>query len=90
MRKLICTDGKEVEYTGKKSMKEIRFLLAAYMVDTVVLKDRSLVMILDDAGHEKDLPVNAEATRLYWEKCGGKNDNMIRGDVFICPDNDFA
>lgn len=35
-------------------------------------------------------PVNAHATRLYWRQYPGAVGHEIVGDVFICPDDDFA
>lgn len=36
------------------------------------------------------LPVNAIATALYHANCIPGTTHQIVGDVFICPDNDFA
>lgn len=35
-------------------------------------------------------PINAEATRLYLLNCIPGTTHQIAGDVFVCPDDDFA
>lgn len=90
MRKLIKADGTEVKFLLKKSNAQIRALIGADTLDTVTLRDRVHVMLVDDLGHEKRLPVNGTATQHYWERCGGPVDHVIRGDVVIVPDEDFA
>ncbi len=90
MRKIIRSDGTETDLETRQSIDQIEKLIGANMIDTVTLADRVHVMIVDDAGHEKQLPVNQKATDFYWQRCGGQNDHVIRGDVVIVPDADFA
>lgn len=90
MRKLIHSDGSETDLIVPHQICQIKDLIGADMLDNVLLKDREHVMLVDDIGHKKGLPINKKATDLYWEKCGGQNDHVIRGDVVIVPDNDFA
>lgn len=89
VRKLIRADGTEIE-VGRMSMGQIRNRLGADTLDTVMLQDRTHVMILDDMGHPKGLPVNVSATALYHEVCKPGTTHVIRGDVIIVPDEDFA
>lgn len=90
MRKLIKTDG-SVQLLGfRQTTMQLRAMIGADCLDTVILKDRVHVMLVDDAGHAKGLPVNPKATEIYYEKCGGPNPHQIRGDVVIVPDEDFA
>jgi len=56
----------------------------------VLLTDRVHVMIVDDAGHQKGLPVNAAATALYHARCLPGTTHQIVGDVVIVPDSDFG
>lgn len=90
MRKLIRTDGSEVEFATPQTMTMIRNHLDADVLDTVLLKDGRSVMLVDDLSHAKALPVNEKATALYWEKCGGPNSWQIRGDVVVTMDSDFG
>jgi hypothetical protein len=90
MRKLLRADGQERELHGPLSMRQIRELMGAVGLDTVMLADRVHVMLVDDLGHMKNLPINEEATKLYWEKCGRPVDHVIRGDAVVVPDEDFA
>lgn len=65
-----------------------------------------MVMCVDDKGYEAHAvehdgitemvptralkPVNAEATRLYHANCLPGATHQIVGDVYICPDDDYA
>lgn len=88
-RKLIRADGTTEEYSRPLSMREINTKINTNCIDTVRLKDREHVMIVDDNGHFKGLPVNTEATRLYHEVCRPGTTHQIVGDVVVVPDVDF-
>jgi hypothetical protein len=90
MRKIIRTDGTETDLEARQSLDKIRATIGADTLDTVLLRDRVHVMLVDDIGHQKQLPVNQKATNHYWERCGSPNDHYIRGDVVIVPDSDFG
>jgi hypothetical protein len=47
-------------------------------------------MLVDDLGHQKMLPPNVTATKLYLERCKPGTTHIIRGDVIIVPDSDFS
>lgn len=78
---------------AKPTMKLIQELIEAQGVDTVSLRSRGAplrVMVVDDLGHPKGLPINEAATALYHEQCRpGSNPPPIRGDVAIVFDHDF-
>ncbi|MNW08180.1 hypothetical protein D3C71_2049180 [compost metagenome] len=63
-------------------------MIGAEALDTVSLADRVHVMLVDDEGILKGLPVNPVATRLYQDARGIPH--QIRGDVVIVPDSDYA
>ncbi|MBB2918302.1 DUF3846 domain-containing protein [Cupriavidus alkaliphilus] len=90
LRQLIRTNGVSEQLDRPHSVTEICALIGAEALDTVVLADRMHVMVVDDLGHYKHLPINRAATVLYWEKCGTPNRHVIRGDVVIAPDSDFG
>ena len=90
MRKLIRTDGTTQEFDKPLSLSEIERLIGCEGTDSIMPKDRIHVMCIDDWGATKGLPVNAQATKLYYEKCGGAVDWFIHGNVVIVPDRDFA
>ncbi|MCA8017779.1 hypothetical protein [Burkholderia metallica] len=90
IRKLIRTDGTELAFDRPLPIREVARRIGADVLDTVVLADRKHVMLVDDIGIEKDLPVNPEATRLYHEVCVPGTTHQIRGDVVIVPDADYA
>lgn len=71
-------------------MADLRKLVAAELFDTVRLADRVHVMLVDDEGYAKELPVNEKATALYLERCYPGTTHQILGDVVIVPDDDFA
>lgn len=87
-RKLIRADGAETELHGPHALQDVRQMIGADTLDTVSLADRVHVMLVDDEGVLKSLPVNPAATRLYQEARGIPY--QIRGDVVIVPDSDYA
>jgi hypothetical protein len=88
-RKLIRHDGTEIE-CAKLTIGEVEKLIGADYLDTVNLRDQhGSVMLVDDLGHQKALPVNAKATALYLSVCVPGTKHQIRGDVVICQDGDF-
>lgn len=62
--------------------------IGAELTTTVNLRD-GRIMLVDDAGHGKHLPINTSATRLYWSVCKPGTHWQIRGDVAIVNDVDF-
>jgi hypothetical protein len=89
-RRLLCADGTTRDLDGPVSMDGIHALLGCSTCDSFMLLDRVHVMVVDDLGHHKDLPVNEAATAFYLERCVPGADWQIRGDVVIVPDADFA
>lgn len=89
MRFLLRVDGKKTYYDTKVAIKQVAEIIGASCLDTVRLKDCVHVMCVDDTGMIDQKPINKEATKLYWQKCGYETDNCIHGDVFICPDQDY-
>lgn len=90
MRKVIRTNGTEELIVGIQSMDVLRLLICAEALDIVSLRDGVHVMLVDDLGYSKNLPVNAKATELYLQKCIPGTTHRIVGDVVIVPDEDFA
>jgi Domain of unknown function (DUF3846) len=90
LRCLFYATGQRVDFPEPLTMADIRDLIGAQTTDQVVLVDGRHVMIVDDQGHAKGLPLNETGTRLYWERCGGEVDHYIVGDVVVVPDSDFA
>lgn len=71
-------------------MRQIQKKIGADGLDTVMLRDRKHVMVVDDNGLDKGLPVNKRATELYHEVCRPGTTHQIVGDVAVVPDADFA
>lgn len=91
-RRVIRANGSE-ELLPRSSMAEIRRQIGASTLDTVQLRHLgrpAIVMILDDQGHERGLPVNGKATDLYLANCRPGTTHVIRGDVVVAPDSDFG
>lgn len=88
IRKLIRADGAETDLHGPHAIQDICQMIGADALDTVSLSDRVHVMLVDDQGILKNLPVNPAATRLYQAARGIPH--QIRGDVVIVPDSDYA
>jgi hypothetical protein len=93
MRALIKADGTRRELTPPVSIQSIRVLIGADTLDTVNLRHLGYpmhVMLVDDLGHKKGLPVNVEATKLYHANCYPGTKHQIRGDAVVVLDDDFA
>ncbi|WP_313619508.1 hypothetical protein [Achromobacter sp.] len=88
IRKLIRADGAETLLHGPHAIQDVCQMIGAEALDTVSLADRLHVMLVDDEGISKNLPVNPAATRLYQDARGIPY--QIRGDVVIVPDSDYA
>lgn len=88
IRKLIRAEGAETELHGPHAIRDICQMIGADALVTVTLADRVHVMLVDDQGIVKSLPVNPAATRLYQDARGIPH--QIRGDAVIVPDSDYA
>ena len=90
---VIRTDGtKRVHETtarGQSLMTFVQALIGANISDKVNLRD-GRIMIVDDLGHQKGLPVNEEGTRLYHGVYKPGFKHKIVGFVAICQDDDFS
>ena len=93
MRKLFRTDGTSLELPAARSINDHSKMIKADTLDTVCLRHMGQplhVMLVDDNGHDKGLPVNAEETKLYLANCRPGTTHTIRGDVIVVPDSDFG
>ena len=70
-------------------VREVAVLIGADTLDAVLLRD-GRVMLVDDAGYDKELPVNLEATAIYHAICVPDADWSILGDVVIVYDADYG
>lgn len=88
---ILRADGRREEHrVGKHILLDwCRRMIGADVVDTVNLRD-GRVMLVDDVGHPKKLPVNREATGLYHSVCRPGTTHEIVGDAAVCWDEDFA
>lgn len=90
MRKIIRTDGTVIDLPERAhSLDELHRLTNVDCFDAVMLSDGVHVMLVDDTGLLKGLPMNTKATCLYWNTCGGPTNHFIAGDVAIVPDVDY-
>jgi hypothetical protein len=86
--KVIRTTGTEEAFEGRLNIAAIESAINAHCLDTVNLRD-GRVMLVDDDGVEKDLPINLTATALYHSVCRPGTTHQIRGDVAVVHDADF-
>lgn len=92
-RKLIRVDGTETELVGPHAMNDLLQLIGAETFDTVAMRHMGAplhIMLVDDEGFLKGLPVNVKATELYHANCKPGATHQINGDVVVVPDGDFA
>lgn len=105
---VIRTDGSTEfhDVMKKQAIKEICALIHAETLDSVNLRDGSVMMVNDRGWETKTLdkgngnielvpqknllPVNHEATQLYHRICLPGTTHKIVGDVAIALDEDFA
>ncbi|MEI2416180.1 DUF3846 domain-containing protein [Orrella sp. JC864] len=90
IRMLLRADGAELPLVGPHSIQDIQTMLGADALDVVRMADRIHVMLVDDAGQAKGLPVNVSATAHYHAVCRPGVTQPILGDVVIVPDSDYA
>jgi hypothetical protein len=84
--RIIHTDGHET-LIPDGDWPEIYKELGTDILDHVTLRNRDLMMV-DDLGHGKSLPVNHKATRLYWSVCKPGTTHPIVGPVAVIPAKD--
>ena len=89
IRCVFRADGTYKALEGPQSMAQIEALIGCETCDTVMLSDRVHVMVLDDLGHKRGLPINTVATELYRD-ARPASPWVIRGDVVVVPDSDYA
>lgn len=95
IRKRINADGTEQELPVVLPMSAIAVELRATALDHVNLHHMGQplhVLIVDDHGASKRLPINPGATALYRDNCRpeARTRAFIYGDAFLCPDSDFV
>lgn len=87
--RIIRTNGTEETIEAKATIAGIEKAIGASILDTVKLRD-GRVMLVDDNGISKGLPVNPIATGLYHSVCRPGTTHQIRGDVAVVYGNEFA
>lgn len=88
-RCLIKTSGEVIPLEKTSSIRILCNLIDADFIDTVQLPS-GWVMLVDDDGIDKDLPVNDAATVIYHSVCRPGTTAQIHGDVVITVDEDFG
>lgn len=83
------TDGTVLFLNGPQTMAQLEALIGCTACDTVMLWDHMHVMIVDDTGHQRGLPINAAGTAFYQKSRPG-SPWVVRGDIVIVPDSDYA
>lgn len=87
-RRVVAIEGNQQGLSESLTMKQIGDLIAADCCSVIMLK-HGMVMIVDDAGQEKKLPINYLATAIVYGSQPYGLEREIRGDVVIAPDTDF-
>lgn len=88
-RVFLAADGRQEDIPQPMNMTQICAKLGADCLDTVNLRDGT-VLIVDDQGYQKGAPANEAATLAYWSVCKPGTTHVIRGDAVIVPDADFG
>lgn len=92
MAQIIKSSGDIIEIEPKNgkefSLKELREIVDGY-IDIVSLND-GRYMVVNDEGLINDLPVNFEASIMYYGKIAMLKGSYICGDVIICESNQIS
>lgn len=87
-RRILFADGSQEQLNEAYTTKEIGAMISADQCSAIMLK-HGMVMMVDDAGQEKCLPVNYLATAIVYGSQPYGIEREIRGEVVIVPDTDF-
>lgn len=87
-RRMIAIEGSQQGISESQTMKQIGDMIGADCCSAIMLK-HGMVMLIDDAGQEKKLPINYLATAIVYGSQPYGIEREIRGDVVIAPDTDF-
>ena len=92
---VLRSDGREEEVTlpveaDDYILPHIYKLIGCDCIDTVRLPQHRQVMLVDDIGYAKELPVNTKATALYHSVCRPGTTAPIVGDVVLVREEDFT
>ena len=91
MAHIIKSSGEIIEVEPKNgkdfTLEEVQKIVDGY-VELAYLPDRKY-MLVNEEGLINELPVNMEASILYYGKLGVLSGNYIAGDVLICEPNQF-
>lgn len=81
-------NGTREVFNEKPTIPRLKELTGSETFDTVNFRNGS-VMMVDDNGYQKGLPINLAATGFYRFRAP-TSDHVIVGDVAIVNDNDFG
>jgi hypothetical protein len=92
---IIHTDGTEEVHGERPTIAIVLAAIGAPALDTVMIGRANTplddqIMLVDDTGALRDLPVNAKATALYHAVCKPGNPHQIHGDVVVTYDRYFG
>lgn len=93
VRKLLRANGTSETFFAPIKIDKLREMVgcnAFHAVSLWHMGEPLHVMLVDDNGLAKRLPVNVEATELYRANCKLGARGVIVGDVVIVPDEDQA
>jgi hypothetical protein len=92
---IIRTDGTEESHEERPTMSLCLAAIQASALETIPIGRANTppddqIMLVDDTGALRDLPVNAKATALDQAICVPGNPHHIHGDVIVTYDWYFA
>jgi hypothetical protein len=91
MKLLLRTDGTHIDLGADEvPIAQVQVMLNATALDTVSLRQfvPMHLMLVDDNGHARGLPLNRVATALYLHNCRPGCTHVIVGDVVIIEENE--
>ena len=86
MALILKTDGTKVEITatradGTLSLKQMQQAVGGY-IQLVNTANPDVILVVNEEGKLRDLPINEQATRIYFA-AHGMSDVLV-GDVLVC------
>jgi hypothetical protein len=82
MAYILRVDGTEESIQGKLTLEMLKKVVGGY-IETVPAKGKNQIIILNEDGIHKQLPVNEVATNLLHPKMAPWSFNVILGDVVV-------
>lgn len=87
-RFILHCDGRKTPIPEPVDYEDAADLIGATLLNVVDLRDGRMLMV-DESGHPKGLPLNPFGTNLYRSVCRPGTTSTVVGDVLVVPAVEF-